>query len=76
MKNANMVTLPTGGDLSFSPIAVGSQCSLLHHNCCCPFVKHDQQNECLQQRNLRKLKAQCLWLDQNYRGIIAQSSDA
>jgi len=26
--------------------------------------------------NLRKLKAQCLKLDQNYRSIIAQSSDA
>jgi len=32
--------------------------------------------ECLQQCNLRKLKAQSLWLDYDYRGIIAQSSDA
>jgi len=30
----------------------------------------------MQQRNWRKLKAQCLRLDQNYCGIIAQSSDA
>jgi len=39
-----------------------SQFSLLHHNCCCPFIKHDQQ-KCLQQR---KSEVQC---------IIARSSD-
>jgi len=32
--------------------------------------------QCLQQHNLRKLKAQCLQLDHNYSGIIAQSSYA
>jgi len=24
-----------------------SRFSFLHHNCCCPFIKHDQQKQCL-----------------------------
>jgi len=33
-----------------------SQYSLLHHNCSCPFVKHNQQKQCLRQCNLRNLQ--------------------
>jgi len=44
-----------------------SQFSLLHHNCCCPFIKHDQQKQCLQQR---KLKVQCLLIGSEHRALL------